>query len=53
MTQLYYSKGDPWDAHTDIFEHKINAKNSDQAFAALIRPEAARALERHAGGLRV
>jgi len=37
MTQLYYSKGDPWDAHTDIMAHKINAKNSDQAFAAVIK----------------
>jgi hypothetical protein len=37
MVQLYYSKGDPWDAHTDIFAHKINAKNSDQAFAAVIK----------------
>jgi len=37
MVQLYYSKGDPWDAHADIFAHKINAKNSDQAFAAVIK----------------
>jgi hypothetical protein len=37
MVQLYYSKGDPWDAHGDILAHKINAKNSDQAFAAVIR----------------
>ena len=37
MVQLYYSKGDPWDAHTDIFAHKVNAKNSDQAFAAVIK----------------
>jgi uncharacterized protein (DUF1501 family) len=37
MTQLYYSKGDPWDAHADIFAHKVNAKNSDQAFAAVIK----------------
>jgi len=37
MTQLYYSKGDPWDAHGDIFAHKVNAKNSDQAFAAVIK----------------
>lgn len=36
MTQLYYSKGDPWDAHADIFAHKVNAKNSDQAFSAVI-----------------
>lgn len=37
MVQLYYAKGDPWDAHTDIFAHRINAKNSDQAFAAVIK----------------
>jgi uncharacterized protein (DUF1501 family) len=37
MVQLYYAKGDPWDAHADIFAHKANAKNSDQAFAAVIK----------------
>ena len=37
MTQVYYSKGDPWDAHGDIFAHKTNARNSDQAFAAVIK----------------
>jgi hypothetical protein len=37
MVQLYYSKGDPWDAHADIFAHKVNARNSDQAFAAVIK----------------
>ena len=37
MVQVYYSKGDPWDAHADIFAHKTNAKNSDQAFAAVIK----------------
>src|SRR5260370_21871107 len=37
MTQVYYSQGDPWDAHGDIFAHKINAKNSDQGFAAVIK----------------
>jgi hypothetical protein len=37
MTQVYYSKGDPWDAHGDIFAHKTNAKNSDQAFAAVVK----------------
>lgn len=44
MVQLYYSKGDPWDAHTDILAHKINAKNSDQAFAAVIKDLKARGL---------
>jgi hypothetical protein len=37
MTQVYYAKGDPWDAHGDIMGHKVNAKNSDQAFAAVIQ----------------
>lgn len=37
MTQVYYAKGDPWDAHADISAHKVNAKNSDQAFAAVIK----------------
>lgn len=37
MVQVYYSKGDPWDAHGDIFAHKVNAKNSDQPFAAVIK----------------
>jgi hypothetical protein len=37
MTQVYYSKGDPWDAHGDIFAHKVNAKASDQAFAAVVK----------------
>ena len=44
MTQVYYSKGDPWDAHGDIMAHKINAKNSDQAFAAVIKDLKARGL---------
>ncbi len=54
MTQVYYSQGDPWDAHGDIFAHKTNAKNSDQAFAAVIKDlKAARPVEGHAGGLRL
>ncbi len=44
MTQVYYSQGDPWDAHGDIFAHKVNAKNSDQAFAAVIKDLKARGL---------
>jgi hypothetical protein len=44
MTQVYYSKGDPWDAHGDIFAHKVNAKNSDQAFAAVIKDLKSRGL---------
>jgi len=37
MVQVYYASGDPWDAHGDIFAHKVNAKNSDQAYAALLK----------------
>ena len=44
MVQVYYSKGDPWDAHNDIFAHKVNAKNSDQPFAAVIRDLKSRGL---------
>jgi hypothetical protein len=44
MVQVYYSKGDPWDAHADIMAHKVNAKNSDQAFAAVIKDLKSRGL---------
>ena len=44
MTQVYYSKGDPWDAHGDIFAHKTNARNSDQGFAAVIKDLKSRGL---------
>jgi hypothetical protein len=37
MVQVYYASGDPWDAHADIMAHKVNAKNSDQAFTAVIQ----------------
>lgn len=37
MTQVYYAKGDPWDAHADINAHRKNAKDSDQPFAAVIK----------------
>jgi len=37
MTQVYYAKGDPWDAHVDIQVHRKNAKDSDQPFAAVIK----------------
>lgn len=37
MVQVYYDKGDPWDAHTDIQKHRKNAKDSDQPFAAVIK----------------
>lgn len=37
MVQVYYAKGDPWDAHVDIYQHRKNAKDSDQPFAAVLR----------------
>ena len=37
MVQVYYAKGDPWDAHADIQMHRKNAKDSDQPFAAVIK----------------
>jgi hypothetical protein len=44
MVQIYYSAGDPWDAHFDIQNHRVNAKNSDQAFAGLVKDLKARGL---------
>ena len=44
MVQLYYAKGDPWDAHADILAHRINAKNSDQAFGAVVKDLKARGM---------
>ncbi len=37
MVQTYYGKGDPWDAHNDIMTYVRLAKDSDQAYAALIK----------------
>jgi hypothetical protein len=36
MVQTYYGKGDPWDAHNDILTYRKLARDSDQAYAALI-----------------
>ena len=44
MVQVYYAKGDPWDAHDDIMAHKINARNSDQPFAAVVKDLKSRGL---------
>jgi hypothetical protein len=44
MVQVYYAKGDPWDAHADIQAHRRNAKNSDQPFAAVIKDLKSRGL---------
>ena len=44
MVQVYYAKGDPWDHHGDILNHRRNAKDSDQAFAAVIKDLKSRGL---------
>jgi hypothetical protein len=44
MVQIYYAKGDPWDAHADIQAHRKNAKDSDQPFAAVIKDLKSRGL---------
>src|SRR5690349_1590002 len=44
MVQIYYAKGDPWDAHGDIQQHRKNAKDSDQPFAAVIKDLKSRGL---------
>jgi hypothetical protein len=44
MVQVYYAKGDPWDAHGDIQAHRKNAKDSDQPFAAVIKDLKSRGL---------
>ena len=44
MVQVYYAKGDPWDAHTDINQHRKCAKDSDQPFAAVIKDLKSRGL---------
>jgi uncharacterized protein (DUF1501 family) len=44
MVQVYHSKGDPWDHHDDITNHRANARNSDQAFAAVIKDLKSRGL---------
>jgi hypothetical protein len=44
MVQVYYAKGDPWDAHADIQDHRRTARNSDQAFAAVIKDLKSRGL---------
>ena len=44
MVQVYYAKGDPWDAHADIQSHRKNAMDSDQPFAAVIKDLKSRGL---------
>ncbi len=44
MVEVYYGRGDPWDHHADILEHRKNAKDSDQPFAAVIKDLKARGL---------
>ncbi len=44
MVQVYYAKGDPWDAHADIQAHRVNARHSDQGFAAVVKDLKSRGL---------
>jgi hypothetical protein len=44
VVQVYYAKGDPWDAHQDIQDHRVHARNSDQAFAAVVKDLKSRGL---------
>jgi hypothetical protein len=44
MVQVYYAKGDPWDHHFDIQRHRVNAKDSDQPFAAVVKDLKSRGL---------
>ena len=44
MVQVYYGKGDPWDAHSDIQAHRKNAMDSDRPFAAVIKDLKSRGL---------
>jgi uncharacterized protein (DUF1501 family) len=44
MVQVYYAAGDPWDHHGDILDHRRNAKDSDQPFAAVIKDLKSRGL---------
>jgi uncharacterized protein DUF1501 len=44
MVQVYYGKGDPWDAHNDIQAHRKNAHDSDRPFAAVIKDLKSRGL---------
>jgi uncharacterized protein (DUF1501 family) len=44
MVQVYYAKGDPWDAHNDINLHRTNALDSDRPFAAVIKDLKSRGL---------
>jgi hypothetical protein len=44
MVQVYYAKGDPWDAHADIQDHRRTARNSDRAFAAVVKDLKSRGL---------
>ena len=44
ILQVYCAKGDPWDAHTDTFQHRKNAKDSNPPVAALIKDLKSRGL---------
>ena len=45
MVQVYYSSGDPWDAHGDLYsQHRKPAFDSDRPFAAVIKDLKSRGL---------
>ena len=44
MVQLYYGKGQPWDAHGNIMDHRRDALKSDQPIAALLKDLKSRGL---------
>ena len=44
MVQVYYGKGEPWDAHADIQQHRQQREGSDQPIAALIKDLKSRGL---------
>jgi hypothetical protein len=44
VVQVYYAQGDPWDHHGDIQNHRVNARHSDQAFAAVVKDLKSRGL---------
>ncbi|SPE41834.1 conserved exported hypothetical protein [Candidatus Sulfopaludibacter sp. SbA3] len=58
MTQVYYSQGDPWDAHGDILRRHFRAQDQRQEFRSRVRggdqgSEEPRIVEGHAGSVRV
>jgi hypothetical protein len=44
MVQVYYANHDPWDHHGDILLHRETGRESDQAYAAVIKDLKSRGL---------